>query len=365
MAEDNINKHWATLSVIDRGVVVGPSSFGNGLYASRPFQRNNIITEYVGQIISHRTATQLRAEGNASHIRVLDGQHTAIDGIRIPVATVGGASFANHRDSNDIECNAIFVVLDIGRVPAVIRSLLAPRHEKHSIIDYSGHSNNDKSGDAHHECHTTTHCFLRAIKDIAIGSEICVNYGNGYWQLSNEEKNPPTVIAANGATTRARSSLQQTNNSQSSMSSSTETATATSNSSTTATATSVSSSSSISNTAVTTSTTTSTTRTTTTVTTTTVTTTSTSNVTDGNGIASVIAAHRRTTCQTCGKVYRFASQLRRHFNTHVKRTLFACIGCGRAFTDPSNAQRCQRNGCPPKKLNNSVPSTRAHRNYKH
>lgn len=80
---------------------------GNGLFTTRFFRRNELITEYVGPIIDHKKAQKLRLRNKHSHIRVLNLQFLYIDGLKHPKPGVGGASFANDaRDST--KNNAVF-----------------------------------------------------------------------------------------------------------------------------------------------------------------------------------------------------------------------------------------------------------------
>lgn len=81
---------------------------GNGLWTSRFFRRNELITEYFGPIIDHKKALTLRYKNKHSHIRVLNLQFRYIDGIKKPQLGVGGASFAN--DARDPgKTNAVFI----------------------------------------------------------------------------------------------------------------------------------------------------------------------------------------------------------------------------------------------------------------
>lgn len=84
------------------------SGGGNGLFTSRLFHKNELITEYFGPIIDHKKAKKLRKQNKHSHVRVLTIQFQYIDGIKHPRPGVGGASFANDaRDSQ--KNNAVFV----------------------------------------------------------------------------------------------------------------------------------------------------------------------------------------------------------------------------------------------------------------
>ena len=134
-------------ATVGDGVVVRESTLGaeagRGLYATRTFFRGDWITEYCGERIDFAEARRRHDLGRATHIRSVVPLHTAIDGFRQPTKArgLGGASFANDGRSSALN-NAVFckVELDGGRV------------------------------------------FLRARHTIARGSEIFVNYGQGYWR---------------------------------------------------------------------------------------------------------------------------------------------------------------------------------------
>lgn len=75
---------------------------GLGLWSSRPFKRNDLITSYSGDEISYVEALRLRNAGKGSHIRTIESRHTAINGIKLPQPGEGGASFANDARSRQI-----------------------------------------------------------------------------------------------------------------------------------------------------------------------------------------------------------------------------------------------------------------------
>jgi hypothetical protein len=80
------------------------------LFVDRPFERNELITEYTGVLIGRETAEKLRAQGLHTHVRCLNMQHAYLDGLRQPVKGKGGGSFAN--DARDSERNnAAFVTM--------------------------------------------------------------------------------------------------------------------------------------------------------------------------------------------------------------------------------------------------------------
>jgi hypothetical protein len=85
-----------------------PTGAGNGLWTTRPFLKNDLITEYDGDTIDRTLALWLRRSHEDSHVRALNSHFIYIDGLQQPVAGRGGASFAN--DARDTRANnAVFV----------------------------------------------------------------------------------------------------------------------------------------------------------------------------------------------------------------------------------------------------------------
>ena len=79
-----------------------------GLFTTRPYAKNSLVTEYIGDIVTHQQALLLREQGKDTHIRALNSFHLCIDGIKEPKLGVGGASFAiDARDSR--KNNVVFV----------------------------------------------------------------------------------------------------------------------------------------------------------------------------------------------------------------------------------------------------------------
>lgn len=117
---------------------------GNGLFATVPFAKGALITEYDGYYVSKDAAKEL-AERNpeaASHFRgVPTGD--VIAGFKLPKEADGwgGASFANDRRDS---------------------------------------SNNSKLEDIWQG--PVCRVFLVATEDIAAGDEICTSYGSTYWK---------------------------------------------------------------------------------------------------------------------------------------------------------------------------------------
>lgn len=322
---------WQKLSTIDNGVVVGPSQWGKGLFAQRSFAKNQFITEYVGKIISHDKATELRATREDTHVRKLLTQFAHIDGLKVPVATVGGGSFSNH----DRKGNAKLICKDGNMIPTSIKSssLIAPRVEgKHDIV-------------------CDTHAFLLATKPIAAGDEILTNYGQQYWwthaidapSSSSPSSHAAAVVSSSSSSSVSSSSTIVTTTRTSSMCiiqtrARASSATIANTNTNTNTGAPSSVTSSYASTPAPTTVAAVTTGTTTVV------------AVDDDRVIPVVAAITttlyRTQCITCGKQYRFPYQLRRHTNTHVKRCNYLCIACGSTYTDASNAKRCVARGCP-------------------
>jgi hypothetical protein len=130
---------------------------GNGLFATKPFIKNEYITEYDGDIIDAARAKMLQSRGKATHIRSLEPQHSAIDGLKKPsdAHNRGGASFAN-----DGLCvankNATFT----------------------KAIEVPGSQVPDRrTGPAN-----SKRIFIRAARNISPGEEILVSYGRDYWK---------------------------------------------------------------------------------------------------------------------------------------------------------------------------------------
>ena len=69
--------------------------------------KNKLITEYVGPIIFRKEAERRKQQQQHSHIRAINCQHTYIDGIKVPEAGRGGASFANDGTKTH-QNNAVF-----------------------------------------------------------------------------------------------------------------------------------------------------------------------------------------------------------------------------------------------------------------
>lgn len=82
---------------------------GLGLYATRNFQKGEIVTVYSGNVIDKCDADMLRQDGLHSHCISMNSREV-IDGFRVPYkAGLGGAQFANTGGLRK-HCNTKFVV---------------------------------------------------------------------------------------------------------------------------------------------------------------------------------------------------------------------------------------------------------------
>jgi hypothetical protein len=142
-------------STIGDGVFVAPSKLpnaGRGLFADKAFCKNDVITEYGGEVIDAKEGKRRRAKGQSSHIRSLVPMHACIDGRLVSASSKGegGASFINDPLRAKLY-NCKFVVKQADQ--GVVRTGL-------SVLE---------------------RCFVVALCDIRKGDELYVSYGNDYW----------------------------------------------------------------------------------------------------------------------------------------------------------------------------------------
>lgn len=133
----------SSVARINCGVVAQQSNIpgaGYGLFASRPFQKNEYISYYDGIEITRREALELRLKGQDSHVRSTSLLGLCVNGYtgqNIP-DLAGAASLANHRTRADGANTRL--------------------ENKNGI------------------------CWLRANCNIQPGDELTCDYGRGYWQ---------------------------------------------------------------------------------------------------------------------------------------------------------------------------------------
>lgn len=94
---------FADAAVVGSGVEVKESTIaggGNGLFATIPFAKGDVITEYAGKELSRAEARRAKVQTHILHVR---DSGAYIDGIRQKgrAKGKGGASFANHARQTD------------------------------------------------------------------------------------------------------------------------------------------------------------------------------------------------------------------------------------------------------------------------
>lgn len=144
-------RQWLeSLSTLFDGVYTQRSTLGRsaglGLFSDRHFEKNNIITEFVGWVIDRKEALRLRSEGKATHICDLVKPSLYLDGEKDPKPFIGGGSFAND--------GSTFL---------------------------GGPGNNSKFWKWYDEREGRSRVFLKATQEIQPGEEIFVGYCKDYW----------------------------------------------------------------------------------------------------------------------------------------------------------------------------------------
>jgi hypothetical protein len=143
--------------VIGDGIDIRKSKLpnaGRGLFVTRRYAAGDPVTEYDGEVISHREAAQRQQLGEGTHIATLESRHTAVDGRRLTANDKGrgGGSFAN--DGRDLrKPNVVFLKDDMKRF---------------------------QEGTGRTGLVTPARLFLVAKRTLEKDEEVYVSYGNGY-----------------------------------------------------------------------------------------------------------------------------------------------------------------------------------------
>ncbi len=159
-------------ATIGDGLALAKSSLipdaGLGLYATRNFAKDAPITLYYGQIIEHaeakrRPRTHIRSL--VSHRFDLDGlfmeDGTPITNAEMQLRGFGGGAMANHRENSS--ANAEYTAVTTPAFDCAVKRWIS-----------SGSS-------SQFPCKGKL-VYLRALRDIASGDEIYVDYGRDYWK---------------------------------------------------------------------------------------------------------------------------------------------------------------------------------------
>jgi hypothetical protein len=133
------------------------SGAGRGLYTTRDFKLNEIITFYVGHLFSEKERIHMQQAGLGTHCKPLQLKHTYLDGVKIAFKGMGAAQLVNHGSKTTVNCDWIYLDVHPGSGSKVIA--------------------------------------LRATRDVVQGEELYVNYGTKFW---NEQQyhpfSPPAVV---------------------------------------------------------------------------------------------------------------------------------------------------------------------------
>eukprot|EP00922_Rhytidocystis_sp_ex-Travisia-forbesii_P004906 GHVS01007184.1.p1 GENE.GHVS01007184.1~~GHVS01007184.1.p1 ORF type:complete len:1054 (+),score=215.08 GHVS01007184.1:157-3318(+) len=144
------------LATVFDGVETGRSTLGRtaglGLFTTRGFARNSVVTEFVGWSIDRQDALSMRKKRKASHIVKSFGFREYICGISDVQPFIGGGSFANDGSG-----------------------------------DLGGPGNNTRWYDFFDSGQGKHRKFLKATKDIQEGEEVFVCYHKNYWKDVGEE----------------------------------------------------------------------------------------------------------------------------------------------------------------------------------
>ncbi|OII78193.1 hypothetical protein cand_035220 [Cryptosporidium andersoni] len=157
------SRQWLeSLATLFDGIYTQRSSLGRsaglGLFSDRHFNRNEIITEFVGWVIDRNEALRLRSERKASHICDLIKPSLYLDGEKDPKPFIGGGSFANDGSTS-----------------------------------LGGPGNNARFWKWYDEREGRTRVFLKALQDIYPKEEIFVGYCKDYWVDVAEEDVKPKL----------------------------------------------------------------------------------------------------------------------------------------------------------------------------
>ena len=159
------------VAVIGNGVEVKASTIPgalSGLFASRFFAKNEIITEYDGKVITEDEAKDRFREHGPSHLKTLLSKFAVIDGNISPAFGRGGGSFANDVGF-DAKSGLYTSKHPYYNVVYVHRTLAAVPSRRTGMPVLGG-------------------VWLKATRDIAPGEEIFVSYGKGFWTAFNSKR---------------------------------------------------------------------------------------------------------------------------------------------------------------------------------
>jgi len=159
---------WDTsTAVLGRGLIVARSQLSNagfGLYATRAFEANVLVTEYTGPELDKESAKSLRANNKDQYIRSLRNGF-CINGNPHPALGEGCAQMANDGYPDHFPNNCEFVVVN----------------NRDSVQE-------------------KPRVYLKTLRAIEAGEELLASYGKTYWKYhlvddEDQEQKPPLNLA--------------------------------------------------------------------------------------------------------------------------------------------------------------------------
>ena len=159
---------WRPFCLLGSGIEVRKAQLidqGNGLWATKPFQRGDVITFYDGQPVDKIDLfSETVGHQPGSHTLTIDRSQIAVQGLRMPFKGGGGGSFANHRPPH--LANATYWSIE--------------QTDKHiHNINYAVDPDEDI------DVRLMTHCVLVAVQPIDPGCEITCDYGRHTCEVLN------------------------------------------------------------------------------------------------------------------------------------------------------------------------------------
>jgi hypothetical protein len=142
----SIVRRLNAMATWNNGAKVQPSTIpnaGRGVFATRPFVKGSLVTEFAGESITRDEALVRREQGDHLYIRSLDW-NTLVDGVKEPVEGRGLGSLCNDG--------------------------ILPQHNNCVYKRYW------------HSQYCRYQLVLKATRDIMEGEEFLVSYGRGYWK---------------------------------------------------------------------------------------------------------------------------------------------------------------------------------------
>jgi len=147
------------VSVLGRGIELQESRIlggGRGIYVTRGFALNELITLYVGHIFGERQRLHMQESGIGTHCKPLQVKHSYLDGVKVAFKGMSAAQLVNQGSKTTINCDWAYLDIYPGTGQRVIG--------------------------------------IRATRKIFPGEELYVNYGPKFWSEQDYEPTPPPEV---------------------------------------------------------------------------------------------------------------------------------------------------------------------------